>query len=71
MHPILLSAEKTAEGQAYDFVQIDVDQAPELSARYGVMAVPTRAVFKKGEMVYKQAGVHQPQQLSRVLRDNA
>ncbi len=71
MHPILENVEKSADGQAYDFIQIDVDQAPELSARFGVMAVPTLAIFKDGDMVYKQAGVHQPQQLTRVLRENA
>ncbi len=71
MHPILESAEKSEEGQKFEFVQVDVDQAPELSARFGVMAVPTLAVFKDGELVYKQAGVHQPQMLARVLKEHA
>lgn len=71
MHPILESAEKSAEGQGYEFVQVDVDQAPDLSARFGVMAVPTLAIFKNGQLVYKQAGVHQPQMLARVLKEHA
>lgn len=71
MHPILEAAEKSAEGQGYEFLQIDVDQAPELSARFGVMAVPTLAIFKNGQLVYKQAGVHQPQMLARVLKEHA
>ncbi len=70
MMPILESVEKSAEGEAYEFVKVDVDQSPDLSAKYGVMAVPTLAIFKNGELVYKQAGVHQPQQLQQVLNDN-
>ena len=70
MMPILESVEKSAEGEAYEFVKVDVDQSPGLSAKYGVMAVPTLAIFKNGELVYKQAGVHQPQQLQQVLNDN-
>lgn len=70
MHPILEQAEKTELGQKYDFVQVDVDQSPDLSTQYNIMAVPTLAIFKNGEMLYRQAGVHQPQQLSKVMEDN-
>lgn len=70
MAPILESVEKTEEGENYHFIKVDVDQAPDLSMKYGVMAVPTLVILKNGELVYKQAGVHQAQQLQQVLRDN-
>ena len=70
MHPILEQIEQTELGQKYNFVQIDVDKNPNLSNEYSVMAVPTLALFKDGQVVYKQAGVHQPQQLMKVLQDS-
>lgn len=71
MHPILENVEKTPAGEKFTFVQVDVDTAPGLSARFGVMAVPTIAIFKDGQLVYKQAGVHQPAQLKSVLEQFA
>ncbi len=71
MHPILEQASKSELGEKYEFVQVDVDQSPDLSNEFDIMAVPTLAIFKDGEVVYKQAGVHQPQQLDQVLTENA
>ncbi len=71
MHPILEQAEESELGQKFDFVQVDVDQSPDLSNQFDIMAVPTLAIFKEGKLVYKQAGVHQPQQLDQVLEENA
>lgn len=70
MHPILEQVEQSEIGQKFEFVQVDVDKNPDLSNEYDVMAVPTLAIFSKGELLYKQAGVHQPQQLVQVLEDN-
>lgn len=70
MAPILESVEKSADGQVADFVKVDVDKEPELSAKYGVMAVPTIVLIKDGNIVYKQAGVHQPQQLATILKEH-
>ncbi|WP_207654379.1 thioredoxin [Fastidiosipila sanguinis] len=70
MAPILEQVEQTEIGQNFHFVKVDVDQSPDLSNRYDIMAVPTLAIFKGGEILYKQAGVHQPQQLVKVLQDN-
>ncbi len=70
MHPILESVEESETGLKYDFYQVDVDQAPELSQRFGIMAVPTLAIFKDGNLLYKQAGVHQAPQLEQLLKDH-
>jgi thioredoxin 1 len=37
-------------------VKVDVDQSIEVSARYGVMSIPTLMVFKNGQMVEKMIG---------------
>jgi thioredoxin 2 len=37
-------------------VKVDVDQAPRLQQRFGVQAVPTLMVLKKGQVVARQAG---------------
>ena len=37
-------------------VKVDVDKAPDLAARYGVMGVPTMIVFKDGQISTKSVG---------------
>jgi len=36
--------------------KIDVDQAPNTAAEYGVMSIPTIAIFKNGEILDKVVG---------------
>ncbi len=42
-------------------VKVDIDASPDLAQRYGVMSVPTLAVFKGGEVASQAVGV-QPKQ---------
>jgi thioredoxin 1 len=44
-------------------VKVDVDQAPEASAKYGVMSIPTLKVFKGGEMVEETSGLQSKEAL--------
>lgn len=44
MEPILMSL----EGQGFRIRRIDIDLEPEVAAKYGVSAVPTFLVTKKG-----------------------
>ena len=37
--------------------KINVDEQPELAARFGVMSIPTLIVFKNGEAVQRSVGV--------------
>ena len=48
--------------------KIDIDQFPSIAAEYGVRGVPTLAVFKKGEMLYKESGVHDVNRLTDLLK---
>jgi len=54
-------------GDKVRVIKIDVDQNPDIAARFHVQGVPTIAIFKDGELKYKQAGVHSKNQLMNVL----
>jgi len=57
----------TELGDRVKVIKIDVDQNPEIAGRYQIQSVPTLMIFKKGEIRYKQPGVHTKQQLMNVL----
>lgn len=37
-------------------VKVDVDQAPNISQKYGIMSVPTFMIFKNGEVIKQFVG---------------
>ena len=47
---------KESDG-SYRVGKVNVDDQPELAARYNVMNIPTLIVFKNGEAVNKNVGV--------------
>ncbi len=63
----VLTTVKEKIGERARIVKIDVDQYPKIASEYGVRGVPTLAVFKKGELLYKQSGVHDVQTLTQLL----
>lgn len=66
MHPILEEL-KQSIGDRATIIKIDVDEAQEFAVQYGVRAVPTLAIFKQGQLVWREAGVHSAQQLIQAL----
>ena len=66
MHPILEELKQNIGDQA-TIIKIDVDEAQEVAVQYGVRAVPTLAIFKRGQLVWREAGVHSAQQLVQAL----
>jgi len=54
-------------GEQVRVIKIDVDQNPEISNRYQIRSVPTLMIFKNGQAVYRQAGLHTRQQLMNIL----
>lgn len=66
MHPILQEL-KQSIGDRATIIKVDVDQAQHLAVRYGVNAVPTLAIFKQGQMVWRETGVHSAQQLAQAI----
>ena len=67
MAPILFDV-KSQMGDEIRIVKIDVDQNPEIAARYQVRGVPTLMLFKAGEILWNQFGVVPANQLVSALR---
>jgi thioredoxin 1 len=63
----VLNTVKENIGDLARIVKIDIDQFPLIASEYGVRGVPTLAVFKKGEMLYKESGVHDVNTLTNLL----
>jgi len=56
-----------SESTEYDVFKLNVDEAPELAAKYGVMSIPTLIVFKGGEVAAKTIGVQSKQNILKML----
>ena len=56
-----------SESSNYDVYKLNVDEAPELAARYGVMSIPTLIVFKNGQPAGKTIGVQSKQNILNML----
>ena len=65
----VLTTVKENIGDLARIVKIDVDEYPPIAAEYGVRGVPTLAVFKNGDLLYKQSGVHDVNTLTQLLTD--
>lgn len=61
--PELAKFERANEGRIKT-VKINVDEQPELSAQFGVQAIPTLILFKGGEEVKRTMGLHTVDKLS-------
>jgi len=48
-------------------VKVDVDQEPQIAARYGIRSIPTLMVFKGGQMVDQVIGAVPRQHLAGML----
>ena len=53
--PIVDELSTEFEGKAL-MVKVDVDECPEISAKYGIRNIPTILFIKNGEVVDKQVG---------------
>ena len=46
----------TALGDKVKIVKLNVDENPQIAAKYGVMSIPTLMMFKNGELASRQVG---------------
>ena len=62
--------EKIAEEQegVIKVGKIDVDDEPELAAKYGIASIPTLMVFKNGEVVKSSVGVQPKPMIEAMLK---
>lgn len=55
------------EHPEYAVVKVNVDEAPALASRYGVMSIPSLFVFDKGNIVNQSLGVKPKAQILAML----
>jgi len=55
IHPVVEELASEYEGKAI-IGKVDVDNNPNVSAKFGIRSIPTLLVFKNGEVVDKQIG---------------
>lgn len=67
MKPILEEFKRSI-GDRATVIKIDVDKNPAAAQAYRVQGVPTLAIFKKGEVVWRKAGVISAGQLEAALQ---
>ena len=64
--PILQEVAEMMKGKLR-VIKIDIDKNPELANRYAIRAVPTLALFQKGNMVWQQAGLLSKHQMIQAI----
>ena len=62
-----LVEELSNESDAFEVVKLNVDDAPDLAARYGVMSIPTLIVFKGGEVAARTVGVQSKANILKLI----
>jgi len=66
MQPILEDTAKQLGGKV-KILKVDVDRNPLAASKFQVRGVPTLILFSKGEVVWRQSGVVQTQQLVQLI----
>ena len=64
--PIVDEIGNESDGR-YRVGKINVDEQPDLAARYNVMSIPTLMVFKNGELSKTSVGVRSKQDILSML----
>lgn len=66
MKPILEEL-KSIKGSKVRIIKVDVDQFEELAANYRIQSVPTFMIFKNKDLLWRQSGVVQLNQLKNMI----
>ena len=57
MAPILEDV-KSQIGDQATIIKINVDENQALAAQYGIQSIPSLLIFKQGQMMWREVGVH-------------
>jgi thioredoxin 1 len=68
-YPTCLLADELAEryGDRVNFVRVNIDKSPEVSARYRIIVLPTIIIFHNSQPVKKLVGFQDRKSLKRLL----
>ncbi|HVY00014.1 MAG TPA: thioredoxin [Pseudorhodoplanes sp.] len=55
----------TSLGDKVKIVKLNVDENPQVAAKYGIMSIPTLMIFKNGELASRQVGAAPKQKLEQ------
>lgn len=64
--PIVSTLAEKVEGKAI-VAKLNIDDEPDLAAKFRVMSIPTLMVFKEGQVVGKTVGVQPEKELLKLL----
>jgi thioredoxin 1 len=67
--PILKDVARELAGKVR-VIKIDVDRNPQVAARFRIQGVPTLALFRNGNLLWKQSGVTPKNTLVSVVLSN-
>ena len=66
LHPVLEQLKDTL-GDRVRIIKVDVDKYGQTAAQYGIQAVPTLMLFRKGQILWRQSGVMSKADLLAVI----
>lgn len=66
LSPVIDEISEESDG-SYKVGKINVDDEPELAAKFRVMSIPTLLVFDKGEITAKSVGVQSKNKIMNML----
>lgn len=69
MHPVLEQVKATL-GDKVRIIKVDVDKYGQTSAQYGIQAVPTLILFRKGLVLWRQSGMMSKADLLSVINQH-